>query len=92
MLTDYSEFMRSGMEPGDDFTGMTEVESMFVTSKYDSPVTLWGHKQGDKTTMLSVSYIDPFFLYNDHYRAFANITDRYPKATFPYQPQFRSYP
>ena len=42
--------------------------------------------------MLSVSFIDPFFLYNDHYRAYSNITDRFPEATFPYQATFRSYP
>ena len=40
-LLDYSEFLHR--HPEANSSALTELESLYVTSKYDSPVTLWGH-------------------------------------------------
>lgn len=91
MLTDYSEWMRRN--PNSNFTGFPNgVESIYTTSKYDTPITTWAHTPGDKITVMYTNYLMPYWGSKKYYFPFRELMYEDPAFKLPYNLHYLNKP
>jgi hypothetical protein len=57
-LTDYSDFIKQ--HPESSFKGFENgVESIWISTKGDTPVTTWAHTPEDKVTVVYTPFLTP---------------------------------
>jgi len=78
-LLDYSAFIREN--PESSFKGFPNgIESIYVSTKHDTPVTTWAHTPGkDKVTVLYVTNLVPQFMAEKFYAPFKKLEAQFPE-------------
>jgi len=80
-LTDYSKFLKD--HPESNFKGFPGgVESLYLQTKYDTPVTAWSHQPGkDKVTVLYTPFLLPQFAAKKYYSPFTSMQYEFPELS-----------
>jgi len=83
LLTDYSQWLKKN--PNSKFKGFPSgVESIYSSSKYDTPLTTWAHTPGDKVTVMYTNYLMPEFGSKKYYYPFRELIYEEPAFKLPY--------
>jgi hypothetical protein len=80
-LLDYSSFLREHPEV-DAISVPIDVESIYISTKHDTPVTTWAHTPGkDKVTVMYVTNIVPQFMAEKYYAPFKQLANQFPELS-----------
>jgi len=76
-LLNYTSFLNEHPEV---ITVPNNIESIYISTKSDTPVTTWAHTSGaDKITVMYVSNIVPAFMAIKYYHPFKELEKQFPE-------------
>ena len=87
VLLEYDYQSLAKEHPDEQFTNITELESVFYSNKYDTPVRMYAHTPGDKITVTYNGLYDPFWLVKKYIFPLKSMKDEFPHMKgFPFEP------